>query len=82
MNLVHASRRCSEDVSVLGMAIQDTPSLHPWQEGPLEKIVKPSDGPNLAHKGTVDTICDGQTAVVCDTVLCVRICMLWALWPP
>ncbi|CAK0739311.1 hypothetical protein CVIRNUC_001155 [Coccomyxa viridis] len=36
------------------------------QEGALEKIVKALDGPTVVRKGTVDTICDGHTTLVCD----------------
>ena len=38
----------------------------PLQEGSLEKIVKALDGPTLVRKGTVDTICDGHTTLVCN----------------
>ena len=36
------------------------------QEGSFEKIVKALDGPTLVRKGTVDTISDGETTLVCD----------------
>ena len=40
--------------------------MHPVQEGSFEKIVKALDGPTLVRKGTVDTISDGETTLVCD----------------
>ena len=38
----------------------------PGQEGSFEEIVKALDGPTLVRKGTVDTISDGETTLVCD----------------
>ena len=40
--------------------------LPPEQEGSFEKIVKALDGPTLVRKGTVDTISDGETTLVCN----------------
>ncbi len=43
-----------------------TLALRAEQEGSLEKIVKALDGPTVVRKGTVDTICDGETTLTCD----------------